>query len=304
MELRHFRYVVAVADTLHFGRAAERLHISQPPLSQQIRQLEDELGVRLFDRTQRRVQLTAAGELFVQEARLVLTQVDHAGKVGERIRQGEEGQLFIGVAGPADADYFVDIMRTFAKRHPQVRVIIRNMSTAEQVRAIQEKRLHAGFVTPPIDDPDVTFETVLHEPIVLAVPRGHALALRARVPVTALANESLILFSRAMGPGFFDAIASACRSAGFSLRARHEVDNLHSAYGLVAAGLGVSFVPAGLQGEPPKSVVLRPLAPALPHIDCELALAYRRDLPCDLVRLFTEVVRDVRTSRLKKKRSA
>lgn len=304
MELRHFRYVVALADELHFGRAAERLHISQPPLSQQIRQLEDELGVRLFDRTQRRVQLTAAGELFVQEARLVLTQVDHAGKVGERIRQGEEGQLFIGVAGPADADYFVDIMRTFAKRHPQVRVIIRNMSTAEQVRAIQEKRLHAGFVTPPIDDPDLVFETVLHEPIVLAVPRGHPLSLRSRVPLTALANESLILFSRAMGPGFFDAIASACRSAGFSLRARHEVDNLHSAYGLVAAGLGVSFVPAGLQGEPPKGVVLRPLAPALAHIDCELALAYRRDLPCDLVRLFIDVVHDVRTSRVKKKRSA
>ena len=304
MELRHFRYVVALADTLHFGRAAERLHISQPPLSQQIRQLEDELGVRLFDRTQRRVQLTAAGELFVQEARLVLTQVDHAGKVGERMRQGEEGQLFIGVAGPADADYFVEIMRTFAKRHPHVRVIIRNMSTAEQVRAIQEKRLHAGFVTPPVDHPDLVFETVLHEPIVLAVPRGHALAARQRVPLTALAGESLILFSRAMGPGFFDAIASACRSAGFSLRVRHEVDNLHSAYGLVAAGLGVSFVPAALQGEPPKGVVLRPLSPALPHVDCELALAYRRERFCDLVGLFVTVVNDVRSSRRVKKRSA
>jgi len=304
MELRHFRYVVALADTLHFGRAAERLHISQPPLSQQIRQLEDELGVRLFDRTQRRVQLTAAGELFVQEARLVLTQVDHAGKVGERMRQGEEGQLFIGVAGPADADYFVEIMRTFAKRHPHVRVIIRNMSTAEQVRAIQEKRLHAGFVTPPVDHPDLVFETVLHEPIVLAVPRGHALAARQRVPLTALAGESLILFSRAMGPGFFDAIASACRSAGFSLRVRHEVDNLHSAYGLVAAGLGVSFVPAALQGEPPKGVVLRPLSPALPHVDCELALAYRRERFCDLVGLFVTVVNDVRSSRRVRKRSA
>jgi DNA-binding transcriptional LysR family regulator len=302
MELRHFRYVVAVADTLHFGRAAERLHISQPPLSQQIRQVEDELGVRLFDRTQRRVQLTAAGELFVQEARLVLTQVDHAVKVGERIRQGEEGQLFIGVAGPADADYFVDIMRTFAQRHPQVRVTIRNMSTAEQVRAIQEKRLHAGFVTPPVDDPDLVFETVLHEPIVLAVPRGHTLAARSRVPLTALADEPLILFARSMGPGFFDAIASACRGAGFSLKVRHEVDNLHSAYGLVAAGLGVSFVPAGLQGEPPKGVVLRPLAPALPHVDCELALAYRRERFCDLVQLFVEAVNDVRASRRARKR--
>ena len=304
MELRHFRYVVAVADTLHFGRAAERLHISQPPLSQQIRQVEDELGVRLFDRTQRRVQLTAAGELFVQEARLVLAQVDHAVKVGERIRQGEEGQLFIGVAGPADADYFVDVMRTFALRHPQVRVTIRNMSTAEQVRAIQEKRLHAGFVTPPVDDPDLAFETVLHEPIVLALPRGHALAARPRVPLTALADERLILFARSMGPGFFDAIASACRTAGFSLKVRHEVDNLHSAYGLVAAGLGVSFVPAGLQGEPPKGVVLRPLTPALPHVDCELALAYRRERFCDLVQLFVDAVTDVRSRRARKRHTA
>jgi len=196
----------------------------------------------------------------------------------------------------------VDIMRTFAQRHPQVRVTIRNMSTAEQVRAIQEKRLHAGFVTPPVDDAELVFETVLHEPIVLAVPRGHALAARPRVPLAALADEPLILFARSMGPGFFDAIASACRSAGFSLKVRHEVDNLHSAYGLVAAGLGVSFVPAGLQGEPPKGVVLRPLAPALPHVDCELALAYRREPFCDLVQLFVDVVNDVRASRRARKR--
>jgi DNA-binding transcriptional LysR family regulator len=120
---------------------------------------------------------------------LVLSQVDHAGTVGERIRLGEEGQLFIGVAGPADADYFVEIMRAYALRHPHVRVSIRNLSTAEQVRAIQEKRLHAGFVTPPVDDPDLLFESVLHEPIVLAVPRGHALAARARVPLAALAER-------------------------------------------------------------------------------------------------------------------
>jgi DNA-binding transcriptional LysR family regulator len=297
MELRHFRYVVAVADTLHFSEAARRLNISQPPLSQQIQLLEGELGVKLFERTRRQVQLTAAGEMFVQEARMILAQAEHAGKVGERIRQGEVGQLFIGVAGPADADYFVEIMRIFARRHPQVRVVIRNMSTVQQLQAIQEKRLHAGFVTPPIDHPDLVFETVLHEPIVIAVPRGHPLAARARVPLTALAAEPVIMFSRAMGPGFFDAITSACRTAGFSLQVRHEVDNLHSAYGLVAAGLGVSFVPARLQADPPKGVVLRQLAPRLPRIDCELALAYRRERLCDLVGLFVDVVNEVRMSR-------
>jgi DNA-binding transcriptional LysR family regulator len=301
MELRHLRYVVAVAETLHFRQAAERLNMSQPPLSQQIRQLEDELGVKLFNRTRRQVQLTAAGELFVEEARLILAHADHAAKVGERLRHGEVGQLVIGVAGPADADYFVEIMRVFAKRHPKVRVVIRNLSTAQQVQAIQEERLHAGFVTPPVDHPDLVIETVLHEPIVLAVPRGHALASRGRVPLTALAAEPLIMFSRAMGPGFFDAIASACRSAGFDLRAAHEVENLHSAYGLVAAGLGVSFVPAGLQADPPKSVVLKPLAPQLPRVDCELALAYRREQRGDLVRLFVDVVDEVRGSRRAKK---
>ena len=236
MELRHFRYAVAVADTLHFGRAAEQLHISQPPLSQQIRQLEDELGVRLFDRTQRRVQLTAAGELFVQEARLVLTQVDHASKVGERIRQGEEGQLFIGVAGPADADYFVDIMRTFAQRHPHVRVTIRNMSTAEQVRAIQEKRLHAGFVTPPVDDAELVFETVLHEPIVLALPRGHALAARPRVPLAVLADEPVALPDAIMGPCLFEAASERLSRAGVQPEgAAADASTTSLRHGLVAA---------------------------------------------------------------------
>jgi DNA-binding transcriptional LysR family regulator len=305
MEFRHLRYVVAVAETLHFGRAAMRLNMRQPPLSQQIRQLEDELGVKLFDRSGRQVQLTAAGEMFVQDARLVLAQASHAGQVGERLRQGEAGQLVIGVAGPADADYFVQIMRLFAQRHPQVRVVIRNLSTAEQIQALLEERLHAGFITPPTDHPDLRFETVLHTPIVLAVPRGHALAARARVPLTAVAAERLIMFSRAMAPGFFDAIASACRTAGFGLHVKHEVENLQSAYGLVAAGLGVAFVPAGLEADVPKGVALKPLAPQLPRVDCEIALAYRRQSGCELVAGFVDVVNEVRASRRsRKQRSA
>lgn len=305
MELRHFRYVIAVAETLNFRQAAARLNISQPPLSQQIQRLENELGITLFDRTRHQVQLTAAGEMFVQDARMVLAQAEHAGKVGERIRQGEVGQLVIGVAGPADADYFVEIMRVFAKQQPDIRVVIRNMSTAQQVQAIEEKRLHAGFVTPPIDNPELVLETVLHEPIVIALPSTHPLATRARVRLVQLASQPLIMFSRALGPGFFDAIVGACRTAGFNLKVAHEVDNLHSAYGLVAAGMGVSFVPAGLQAEPPNRVVLKPLSPPLPGVDCEIALAYRREQLCDLVGLFVDVVNDVRAGRrVKRQRPA
>ena len=304
MELRHLRYVVAVAETLHFGRAAARLKMRQPPLSQQIRQLEDELGVKLFDRSRRQVQLTPAGEMFVQDARLVLAQASHAGRVGERLRQGEAGQLVVGVAGPADADYFVEIMRLFARRHPQIRVAIRNISTAEQLKALVEERLHVGFVTPPTDHPDLRFETVLHTPIVLAVPREHPMASRARVPLASLAGEPVILFSRSMAPGFYDAIVGACRASGFNLQVRHEVEGLQSAYGLVAAGLGVSLVPAGLEADPPKSVVLKVLEPQLAGVDCEIALAYRRDPGCDLVRLFVDVVNESRAMRRARKRSA
>jgi DNA-binding transcriptional LysR family regulator len=159
-------------------------------------------------------------------------------------------------------------------------------------------------VTPPVDESDLQLDTVLHKPIVLAVPRGHALASRSRVPLSAVAGEPLILFPRGVGPGFFDAIASACRVAGFDLRVKHEVDNLHSAYGLVAAGLGVSFVPAGLQGAPPKGVVLKSLAPHLPRVDCELALAYRRERVCDLVGIFVDVVNDIRRGGRTNKRTS
>jgi DNA-binding transcriptional LysR family regulator len=142
----------------------------------------------------------------------------------------------------------------------------------------------------------------LHEPIAIALPRTHRLATRARIRLAELASQQHIMFSRTLGPGFFDAIAGACRTAGFDLKVVHEVDNLHSAYGLVAAGMGVAFVPAGLQGEPPRNVVLKPLAPRLPGVDCELALAYRRERICDLVGSFVDVVNDVRAGHRNERR--
>jgi DNA-binding transcriptional LysR family regulator len=295
MELRHLRYAVAIADTLHFGQAAARLRISQPPLSQQIKQLEDELGVRLFHRTNRQVRLTEAGKMFIEEARLILAQAEHAGRVGARLDAGERGQLILGVAGPADAQIFVDALRLFGKRHPQVRIVARNMSTAEQIQAIREKRLHAGFVVPPVDDPDLAVEIILRRPIAIALPSTHRLANRASVPLDALAAESHVMFARALSPAFFDAIASACRAAGFNLNVAHEVDNLYTACAFVAAGLGVCFVPSGIQEPKSRQVVLRPLIPSLPHVDSSLALAYRRDPVCDLVRQIVAAVHDVRT---------
>jgi DNA-binding transcriptional LysR family regulator len=292
VELRHLRYVVTVADTLHFGRAAERLHLSQPPLSQQIRQLETELGVSLFHRTKRHVELTDAGRMFVEEARVILAQAAHASNLALRVNQGEVGQLSIGAAGPADAEIFVEILRRFSRRHPQIRMVVRNMGSAEQARAISEGRLHVGFVALPIDEPDLATEVVLRRPIVIALPRNHPLAARARIPLHALANEPHIMFARRMGPRLFDAVLAACREAGFTMQIAHEVDNLHTACALVEAGLGVCFVPAAIQEKHSNGIVLRPVTPSLPHVESQLAIAYKPH-SCELVSLFMDVVREV-----------
>jgi len=297
LELRHFRYAIAVADTLHFGKAAERLHISQPPLSQQILQLERELGIQLFERTNRNVRLTKPGEMFIQEARIVVAQAEHATKVAQRANEDEDGQLIVAIAGPADSPFFIDVFRLFAKRHPRVRIALRNMSTMEQVDAIRECRVHAGFVVPPIDDPALTTETVSHQPIAIALPQDHPLAKRVYVPLSALATERHIMFARHLGPHFFDAIVNGCRQAGFALKVVHEVDNLHTACALVTAGLGVCFVPGSIGNV---AMQVRPVKPAIPHVDSHLALAFKREPLCDLVQTFVAVVRDVAATKIAK----
>ena len=293
MELRHFRYVVALAETLHFGQAAHRLGISQPPLSQQIRQLEEELGAPLFHRTKRQVQLTEAGKAFVAEARLVLAQADHAARIAARVSQGETGRLVIAIAGPADAPIFIDILRRFARRHPSIRVALRNMGTTHQVQALREGRVHAGFLVPPIDDPSLAVENVVRQPAAVALPRNHPLARRSYVPLRALANEPHVMFSRELAPRYFDTIVSACAREGFTLNVAHEVDNLSSACAIVAAGLGVCFVPASLQQARSRQIVLKPLRPHLADLDSPLALAYRRTPTSECVQLLVAIVKDM-----------
>jgi DNA-binding transcriptional LysR family regulator len=293
VELRHFRYVVAVADTLNFSLAARSLHISQPPLSQQIRQLEEELGVKLFHRTKRHVELTEAGKMFVQEARIILAQAQHAARVAERSGKGEVGQLIVAVAGPADSQLFIDVFTLFGGRHPGVQIALRNMSTMQQIEALREGRIHAGFLVAPVDDSSLVVETVQRSPIVIALPSGHPLLARPRVPLAALAMERHIMFARHLSPPFFDAIVGACRQSGFTMNVAHEVDNLHTACALVAAGLGVCFVPAGLPEGRSSSVATRPVSPRLPGVHTHVALAYRNERVSPLLQPFIDIVREV-----------
>src|SRR5262249_53585765 len=169
MELRHLRYVIAVAEELHFGRAAERLNMSQPPLSQQIRLLEEELGVKLFHRTKRQVQLTDAGVRFIEEARQILAQVDHATRVASRADNGEIGYLIVGTV-TSEKRILIDTLRTFHKRYPDVHLELRSLSTPAQIMALREGRIQVGFVIQPIEEPSLAVETVAREPLVVALP--------------------------------------------------------------------------------------------------------------------------------------
>src|SRR4051812_32588947 len=182
MELRHLKYLVAVAEELHFGRAAIRLNISQPPLSQQIRQLEEELGVRLFDRTKREVRLTDAGRRIMVEAQQILSQVDHLVSVASRVSEGAIGRL--SVSGPGGVNHIlVQTLQEFARKYPSVRIELQFMNTGLQVEALRENHIHVGFVNVPVYDAQLALETVSREPMCLAMPKNHPLARQKTVPL-------------------------------------------------------------------------------------------------------------------------
>ena len=298
MELRHLRYAVAVADALHFRRAAEQLNVSQPPLSQQIRQLEEELGTPLFVRSKRKVSLTAAGRLFIEEARTVLAQAEHARRVVARSRAGESGLLTIGVIGPVHSSEFIDLLESFGKRHPAVHIMLRNMlNRAEQIEALRDGRIHLGLVSGPIEDLVLTSELLSKRRMMIALPAGHRLARRSYVNLRELSQERHVLFSRHVSPEFFDAIAGACSSAGWTLNVTHEADNYYAATVLVSAGLGVCFVPEGFVDARMARIVVRPIRPSFSPVHRDFVLAYRRDTTSTLVPSFLTGVTEIRKRR-------
>lgn len=289
MELRHLRYFVAVAEELHFGRAALRLGIAQPPLSQQIRALEAELGVQLLERTKRRVDLTDAGRRFLHDARATLRQAEHAAATARRASEGESGRLSIGVVPWVDFTRVPRVIRDFSTRHPHVHLEVHGLNGAEQTEALRLGRIHVGFSRPPIDPRTQDSERVLAEPLVVAFPEGHRFEASARVPIRSLADEPYILLPRQRAPHYFDRIAALFRHAGFGLRVTHEADHPYTVLGLVAAGMGVSLVPASLATVLRLPVAYRPLRPSGPRL--ETVLTWRRADASPVLRAFLEVVR-------------
>jgi DNA-binding transcriptional LysR family regulator len=252
IELRHLRYFVAVADAGHITRAAARLGIQQPPLSQQIQALEQKVGVPLLHRLPRGVELTEAGRVFLTEARAVLARVDYAVEAAQRTARGEQGALAVGFTSSAAFHPFIPaVVRAFRERAPKVDLMLEESSTRELIGALQAGHLDVAFIRVPSGNIDgLTIEALLDEPMLVALPAHHPLlrgGRRKTLALADLANETFILYRRPTGPGLYDAIITACRSAGFSPSVGQEAPRMLSTLSLVAAGLGVSIVPESMR---------------------------------------------------------
>jgi DNA-binding transcriptional LysR family regulator len=262
MELRHLHYFITVAEELHFGRAARRLNISQPPLSQQIRQLEEEIGVRLFHRTKRRVEITPAGMVFLAEARRIIAMSEDAVRRTIRADKGEIGWLAMGFVGSANYSVLPPVIRVFRRRFPNVEMTLTEMNTNQQLEALLDGRIQVGFLRPPqgIEEKGLVVEPVFREPLMVALPRNHPLKNEMPLPLRLLAKDAFIMIPRQRGPGFFDHLIVLCQKEGFSPHIVLEASQFHTVIGLVAAGIGIAVVPTSMERSRIEGVVFRQIA--------------------------------------------
>ena len=290
MELRQLRYFIAVAEELHFRRAAARLHVSQPPLSQQIAALERELGCQLLARTRRRVELTPAGEAFLHDARLTLAELDGAVSRARAIDAGQTGILRINFVDSALLSILPATVQRFRRARPGVEVQLHERSTVEQLRALESGVIDVGLVRPPIDDePGLRTDAVIRERTIAAIPAGHELARLRRIPLRRLAAEPLVMFPRAQAPGFHDLLTGRLAAAsGASPQIVQYAPEMLTIIGLVATGIGVSPVPDSVAHLALDGVAYRPLSGAP---DTELVAVTRAENQAPLVRAFVHEAR-------------
>jgi DNA-binding transcriptional LysR family regulator len=295
MELRHLRHFIAVAEEGHITRAAERLGMQQPPLSQRIKAIETELDVQLFRRKARGVELTEAGRVFLDRARATLAQYDGAFEATRSAGRGEQGSLCVGVMPTAPFHPFVPfVIRAFRVAFPQVSLTLDECLRTEALERLRNDQMDVAFMRAPLAEPqNFVVNPLLVEPMVVALPSDHALARRDRggaLSLKDLAGETFIVYARQLGPAFYEATMAACLKAGFSPRLGQEAPRITSALSLVAVGLGISLVPACMQRMTMDGIAYRPLKGAS-RPKAVLNLASRRGDPSPVVRNFVMLVR-------------
>ncbi len=259
MELRHLRYFVVLADELHFGRAARRLSMSQPPLSVAIRQLEDSVGTQLFERNSKEVRLTAAGQTLQVSARQLLRQAQEAALQARDVSRGLAGRLRIGFVGAMLYRGLPQALAQFQEGHPAVRVALAELNSDEQIVELLHHRLDVGFVHTSRIPSELQHVLLLSEPFVACLPTGHKLARRRSIAPAQLQGEPFFLFARSVSPDYHERILSICAAAGFQPEVRHEVRHWMSVASLVSQGMGVALVPEAMRYAAVRGVVFRPL---------------------------------------------
>jgi DNA-binding transcriptional LysR family regulator len=280
MDFRQLRYFVAVAEELSFSGAARRLHISQPPLSMQVKSLETELGAALFNRNNRHVELTEAGTLFLEQARRALLHLERAGDVVRQAVKGEAGEIRIAFTASVPMfEAFPRIVQDFRGRHPAAKADLIHMSTGQQLQALADKTIDVGFLRPSIlfcPPPNIRVLNLWSDRLVAVLPVSHRLAQKqSPLPVAALSAEPFILFPRGLGCGLFEHVAVLASRAGFALQVGQEAREGATIIGLVAAGMGVSILPEAYAKTGIPGVTYRPLD--TPDATSQLLLAHRTE---------------------------
>lgn len=288
IELRHLRYFIAVAEELHFGRAALRLNISQPPLSQQIQILEHEIGARLFARTNRSVQLTAAGQQFLQDARLVLQQVDQAADKAARLHRGDEGEIRIGFTSSAPFITAVsDALFTFRQRFPAVHIQMQEINTRQQLAPIGDGRLDLGVMRNTLLPETLDHQLLLREPMYALVHRAHRLAGRPQIALSDLAQEPFVFFDPQVGTALYGEILGLLGRYDIQPNIAQEVGEAMTIIGLVSTGLGVSILPASFRRVRLSDVVWIPLVEQDARSEVWLVWSRQREIPAVVAAMMT-----------------
>ncbi len=287
MELRHLRYFMAVAEELHFGRAAARLHIQQPPLSRQIQLLEEELGFPLFERSRRRVELTPAGTSLLGGARQVFDALDVAVHDARGASEGQSGRLVVGYPSSLAYSGLTELLRAFRTRFPSVALTLRELPPGDQIDALKAGSLDVGFVRTAFDDPALAAELVRREALMVVLPDDHPLTAQRTIPLRALAQEPFVMFPRARGPAFFDQLMSLCSAAGFTPHIVQEAPQL-DIISMVAAGFGVSIMPSSMRNFRRPGLSFRAISGA-PEV--ELLIVWRHQNLSPALHKFVDLVR-------------
>lgn len=291
IDLRQFRYFLAVSEELNFGRAAARLYISQPPLSRQIRQLENQLGVELFLRTRTGVSLTKAGTAFLPEARRTLAQAAKAVAAAKAARDGESGQFVVGYTTVFDRSAIPDVFEPLQQRFPGQRISTKGKHSISLVRDIKNGTMDAAFIGLHTEAKGLKVETLLEEPVMVALPSSHPLARKRRIGFDDLRDELIFRFERRLNPGFYDHCQAFFEQIDFRPRTIPEPDDHHILLGLIAEGQGIAFISASLQNVRRQGVVFRPLKEEARKLTSGIAVAYSESNPSSVLAHFLALVR-------------